>query len=200
MFIKPNKFEKLIKTAYKAGRLHVGNDGLNFLAAGALGGAGWSMAMEEELIPKELKAIIIKYVGRMPAKGEYFLALSDGDQAEVEGAFCIGEEDTKNLQYAEATHLVYVKMDHAFNIFQSVSEKYDFMIAAPLIDTIDESAIDEMDGELGISGPYLDRAGRQMIIENDRMQLRLFIQEPPDDEAEALLDFLKEKDLNAGEA
>ena len=81
MFIKPSKFEKLIKTAYKGGRLHVGNDGENFLAAGA----GWSMSMRKDLIPKELRAIIIKYVGRMPDVDEYFLALEDGDQTEVPG-------------------------------------------------------------------------------------------------------------------
>ena len=78
MFIKPSKFEKLIKTAYKGGRLHVGNDGENFLAAGA----GWSMSMRKDLIPKELRAIIIKYVGRIPDVDEYFLALEDGDQTE----------------------------------------------------------------------------------------------------------------------
>ena len=192
MFIKPSKFEKLIKTAYKSGRLHVGNDGINFLAAGA----GWSLAMEEELMPKELKAAVIKYVGRMPAKDEYFLALDDGDQAEVAGAFFIGEEDTKKFHYAEATHLAYIKGSVTYNIFQSASEKYDFVISADLINIIDESEIDDIDGELGISGPYLDRAGRQMIVENDRMQLRLFIPEP-DDDIEALLDFLKEKDINA---
>lgn len=191
MFIKPSKFEKLMKAAYKGGRLHVGNDGENFLAAGA----GWSMSMKENLIPKELRAIIIKYVGRMPDIDEYFLALEDGDQTEVPGAF-IGEEETSGLPFAEATHLAYIHGSSLFNIFQSVSDSYDFMVLASLVDAIDESMIEEWDGELKIRGPYLHRKGNQIIVENDRMQLRLFIERAEDAEAE-LLDYLAGADLNA---
>ena len=191
MFIKPSKFEKLIKTAYKGGRLHVGNDGENFLAAGA----GWSMSMRKDLIPKELRAIIIKYVGRMPDVDEYFLALEDGDQTEVPGAF-IGEEETSGLPFAEATHLAYVRGNNLFNIFQSVSDGYDFMVLASLVDAVDESMIEEWDGELKIKGPYLHRKGNQIIVENDRMQLRLFIARTEDAEA-GLMDFLAGADLNA---
>ena len=191
MFIKPSKFEKLIKTAYKDNRLHVGNDGENFLAAGA----GWSMAMKEHLIPKELKAIIIKYVGYMPDPQECFLALEEGDQAEVPGAF-IGKENVKDMPFAEATRLAYIRNGVVFNIFQSVSKTKDFMIQASLIDLIDESEIDDQDGELRIRGPFLDLAGNQIIVENDRMQLRLFISSPDPAGAE-LLEHLEKTDLNS---
>lgn len=191
MFIKATKFKRLIKEAYKGGRLHVGNDGVNFLAAGA----GWSLAMREELMPKELKAAVIEYVGRMPDRDEYFLALEDGDQAEVAGAF-IGIEETAELPFAEATHLAYVRGKLLFNIFQSVKEEYDFMVSAPLVDMIDESVIEEADGELRIRGPYLDRRGNQIVVENDRMQLRLFISRMEDAEL-GLLDYLSAADLNS---
>lgn len=191
MFIKPSKFEKLIKAAYKGGRLHIGHDGKNFLAAGA----GWSAAMKEELMPKELKAVVIKYVGRMPDPEEYFLALEDGDQTEVPGAF-IGKEETADLPFAEATHLAYVRGDILFNIFQSVKGDYDFMVMAALVDLIDESVLDEWDGELRVRGPYLDRYNNQIVMENDRMQLRLFIASAEEAEAE-LLDYLKDIDLNS---
>ena len=191
MFIKPSKFEKLIKTAYKDSRLHVGNDGENFLAAGA----GWSMAMKEHLIPKELKAIIIKYVGYMPDPQECFLALEEGDQAEVPGAF-IGKENVKDMPFAEATHLAYIRNGVLFNIFQGATETRDFMIKASMIDLIDESEIDVQDGELRIRGPYLDLAGNQIIVENDRMQLRLFISSPDPAGAE-LLEYLEKADLNS---
>lgn len=191
MFIKATKFKRLIKEAYKGGRLHVGNDGVNFLAAGA----GWSLAMKEGLMPKELKAAVIEYVGRMPDEQEYFLALEDGDQTEVAGAF-IGKEETADLPFAEATHLAYVRGEALFNIFQSVNGDYDFMVMAALIDLIDESVIEEWDGELKIRGPYLDRNRNQIIVENDRMQLRLFIARMEEAEAE-LLDYLKDTDLNA---
>lgn len=193
MFIKPSKFEKIIKTDYKRERLHVGNDGINFLAAGA----GWSLAMVEDLMPKELKAVVIKYVGRMPEKYEYFLALAAGDQAEVAEAFVIGKENTKELTYAEATHLAYVDGSMLYNIFQSANDKYDFFINASLVDLIDETMIDLSDGETGISGPFLDRSGRQIIVENDRMQLRLFMRSLNNEYEEELLNYLKETDLNA---
>ena len=141
MFIKASKFEKLIKTAYKDSRLHVGNDGVNFLAAGA----GWSMAMREDLMPKELKAAVIKYVGRMPDAEEYFLALEDGDQTEVPGAF-IGKVDTRDMPYAEATRLVYMREGMLLNIFQAATESRTFMVQAQLVDLIDESVIDTWDG------------------------------------------------------
>lgn len=191
MFIKATKFKRLIKEAYKGGRLHVGNDGVNFLAAGA----GWSLAMREELMPKELKAAVIEYVGHMPEPYEYFLALEDGDQAEVAGAF-IGIEETAELPFAEATRLAYVRGKLMFNIFQSVKEEYDFMVSAPLVDMIDESVIEEADGELRIRGPYLDRRGNQIVVENDRMQLRLFISRMEDAEL-GLLDYLSAADLNS---
>ena len=191
MFIKASKFEKLIKTAYKDSRLHVGDDGVNFLAAGA----GWSMAMRGDLMPKELKAAVIKYVGRMPCPGEYFLALEEGDQAEVPGAF-IGKTDTRDMPYAEATHLAYIRNGVLFNIFQSVTENRDFMVPAQLVDVIDESVIDTWDGELKIAGPYLDIRNRQIIVQNDRMQLRLFISPTEGAEAE-LLNYLARTDLNS---
>lgn len=191
MFIKPSKFEKLIKTAYKDSRLHVGNDDVNFLAAGA----GWSVAMREDLMPKELKAVVIKYVGRMPDREEYFLALEDGDQAEVPGAF-IGKIDTRDMPYAEATYLAYIRNGVLFNIFQSVTENRDFMVQSQLVDVIDESVVDTWDGELKIAGPYLDIRNRQIIVQNDRMQLRLFIS--PTEAAEAeLLNYLAGTDLNS---
>lgn len=191
MFIKASKFEKLIKTAYKDNRLHVGNDGEYFLAAGA----GWSMAMKEHLIPKELKAIIIKYVGYMPDPQECFLALEEGDQAEVPGAF-IGKENVKDMPFAEATHLAYIRNGVLFNIFQGATENRDFMIKASMIDLIDESEIDVQDGELKIRGPYLDLAGNQIIVENDRMQLRMFISSQDPAGAE-LLEYLEKADLNS---
>ena len=191
MFIKASKFEKLIKTAYKDNRLHVGNDGEYFLAAGA----GWSMAMKEHLIPKELKAIIIKYVGYMPDPQECFLALEEGDQAEVPGAF-IGKENVKDMPFAEATHLAYIRNGVLFNIFQGATENRDFMIKASMIDLIDESEIDVQDGELRIRGPYLDLAGNQIIVENDRMQLRMFISSQDPAGAE-LLEYLEKADLNS---
>ena len=191
MFIKASKFEKLIKTAYKDNRLHVGNDGEYFLAAGA----GWSMAMKEYLMPKEMKAAVIKYVGRMPEREEYFLALEEGDQEEVPGAF-IGKEDIKDLPYAEPTHLAYICHGTLFNIFQSISSDRDFMVRASTIDMIDESEIDVQDGELKLTGPYLDLAGNQIIVENDRMQMRLYISEPDAAEAE-LLGYLEKVDLNS---
>lgn len=191
MFIKPSKFEKLIKTAYKDNRLHVGNDGENFLAAGA----GWSIAMKEYLMPKEMKAAVIKYVGRMPEREEYFLALEEGDQEEVPGAF-IGKEDIKDLPYAEPTRLAYICHGTLFNIFQSISSDRDFMVRAQLVDVIDESVIDTWDGELKIAGPYLDIRNRQIIVQNDRMQLRLFISPTEGAEAE-LLNYLARTDLNS---
>ena len=191
MFIKASKFEKLIKTAYKDSRLHVGDDGENFLAAGA----GWSMAMREDLMPKELKAAVIKYVGRMPCPGEYFLALEEGDQAEVPGAF-IGKTDTRDMPYAEATHLAYIRNGVLFNIFQSVTENRDFMVPAQLVDLIDEPVIDTWDGELRITGPYMDIRTRQIIVQNDRMQLRLLMAIPEDAEVE-MLRYLAGTDLNS---
>lgn len=191
MFIKANRFEKIIKTAYKGSRLHVGNDGVNFLASGA----GWALSMKEDLMSKELKAVVIKYVGRMPCPGEYFLALEEGDQTEVPGAF-IGKADTRNLPYAEATRLAVIREDALLNIFQAVTENRVFMILAHLVDLIDESVIDTWDGELRITGPYMDVQNRQIIVQNDRMQLRLFMTVPEDTETE-LLNYLGKTDLNS---
>lgn len=191
MFIKANRFEKIIKTAYKGSRLHVGNDGVNFLASGA----GWALSMKEDLMSKELKAVVIKYVGRMPAPEEYFLALEEGDQTEVPGAF-IGKVDTRNLPYAEATRLAVIREEALLNIFQAVTENRVFMVLAQLVDLIDESVIDTWDGELRITGPYMDVRNRQIIVQNDRMQLRLFMTVAEDTETE-LLDYLGKTDLNS---
>lgn len=191
MFIKANRFEKIIKTAYKGSRLHVGNDGVNFLASGA----GWALSMKEDLMSKELKAVVIKYVGRMPDPDEYFLALEEGDQTEVPGAF-IGKADTRNLPYAEATRLAVIREDALLNIFQAVTENRVFMVLAQLVDLIDESVIDTWDGELRITGPYMDVRNGQIIVQNDRMQLRLFMTVPEDTETE-LLDYLGKTDLNS---
>ena len=191
MFIKANRFEKIIKTAYKGSRLHVGNDGVNFLASGA----GWALSMKEDLMSKELKAVVIKYVGRMPCPGEYFLALEEGDQTEVPGAF-IGKTDTRDLPYAEATRLAVIRENSLLNIFQAVTENRVFMVLAQLVNLIDESVIDTWDGELRIAGPYMDVRNRQIIVQNDRMQLRLFMTVPEDTETD-LLNYLGKTDLNS---
>lgn len=191
MFIKANRFEKIIKTAYKGSRLHVGNDGVNFLASGA----GWALSMKEDLMSKELKAVVIKYVGRMPDPEEYFLALEEGEQTEVPGAF-IGKADTRDLPYAEATRLAVIREDALLNIFQAVTENRVFMVLAQLVDLIDESVIDTWDGELRITGQYMDVRNRQIIVQNDRMQLRLFMTVPEDTETE-LLNYLGKTDLNS---
>lgn len=191
MFIKASKFEKLIKEAYKDGRLHIGNDGERFLAAGA----GWSLSMTEELMPKELKAVVIKYVGYMPGEEDYYLALPDGDQQEIPGAF-IGNIQTKKMGYAELTKLAYKHHRVWYYIGQSVTEDRAFMVKAYLIDMIDATAIEDYDGETQLNGPFIDFPDNQMIVENDRMQLRLFLLKPEEAEAE-LLAFLGERDLNA---
>lgn len=191
MFIKANRFERIIKTAYKGSRLHVGNDGVNFLASGA----GWALSMKEDLMSKELKAVVIKYVGRMPCPGEYFLALEEGDQTEVPGAF-IGKTDTRDLPYAEATRLAVIRENSLLNIFQAVTENRVFMVLAQLVNLIDESVIDTWDGELRIAGPYMDVRNRQIIVQNDRMQLRLFMTVPEDTETD-LLNYLGKTDLNS---
>lgn len=191
MFIKASKFEKLIKEAYKDGRLHIGHDGERFLAAGA----GWSVSMTEELMPKELKAVVIKYVGWMPQDGDYYLALPDGDQQEIPGAF-IGHVPIKKMGYAELTNLAYRYRKELYYIGQSVNDERAFMVKAYLVDMIDEAAIEGYDGETKLDGPLIDFSGNQMIVENDRMQLRLFLLRPEEAEAE-LLDFLGERDLNA---
>ena len=70
------------------------------------------------------------------------------------------------------------------------------MVPAQLVDVIDESVIDTWDGELKIAGPYLDIRNRQIIVQNDRMQLRLFISPTEGAEAE-LLNYLARTDLNS---
>lgn len=191
MFIKATKFEKLIKEAYNDGRLHIGSEDGRFLASGA----GWSIAMKEDLMPKELKAAVIKYVGYMPLDGEYFLALPDGDQTEVPGSY-VGKVQTKKLGYAELTNLAYRYRKDAYYIGQAVTENRTFMVKGSLVDTIDGTAIEDYDGETKLDGPFIDFKGNQMIVENDRMQMRLFLLRPEEAEAE-LLDFLGERDLNA---
>ena len=190
MFIKASKFEKLIKEAYKDGRLHVGNDGKRFLAAGA----GWSLSMTEELMPKELKAVVIKYVGWTPVSGEYYLADPKGDQMETPGYF-VGNIQTKEMGYAEMTKLAYLYRQELYYIGQSVREDRAFMVKACLVDMIDETVIEDYDGETRLLGPFIDFQGNQMIVENDRMQLRLFLLRPEEAEAE-LLCFLGKLDLN----
>ena len=191
MFIKASKFEKLIKEAYKDGRLHIGKEDEKFMASGA----GWSLSMVEDLMPKEMRAAVIKYVGWMPENGDYYLAMPDGDQQEVPGAF-IGVEDTRKLKYAEMTRLAYRDGKELFYIGQSVNEDRAFAVRADLIDMIDETEIDIKDGETKIVGPFIDFPGNQIIVENGRMQLRLFLLRPKEAEAE-LLDFLGERDLNS---
>lgn len=191
MFIKATKFERLIKEAYNNGRLHIGSEDGMFLASGA----GWSIAMDEDLMPKEMKAAVIKFVGYMPGDGCYLLALPSGDQTEVPGSY-VGKVKTKKLGYAELTRLAYRLGKETYYIGQAVNENRSFMVKGSLIDMIDKTVIEDHDGETDLDGPYIDFPGNQMVVENDRMQMRLFLLSPEAAEAE-LLDFLEKRDLNS---
>lgn len=80
MFIKTSNFKKLLKEAYKGGRLHLGRIGENTLMIHT----GYTVLNIEidKMLPAE-KAAVVEFSGELPQEGESWLCTDGGNQIEV---------------------------------------------------------------------------------------------------------------------
>lgn len=76
MFCRPQILKKLMKIAFKANRLVVGNTGDEYY----LRGTNWELICKKEIVPNSILAQIMELAGEIPADGECFRTDADGNQ------------------------------------------------------------------------------------------------------------------------
>ena len=68
MFLSIPKFKRMIKAAYRHGGIHLASDGYTYKIASTY----WTVLIQTDYLPKEIKACIIELTGAMPITGEAY--------------------------------------------------------------------------------------------------------------------------------
>ena len=191
MFVKLSRIVSLMKSAYKSGGLRLAADELFY----SLEGRNWAMQIFKEHAPKEFIGEIIKLSGKLPDKGEQFLAGSEGNQEEI--AYRPGdyldvyrnalEAEAEGNQLDQSQFLLTTRAGTIYIVFQGGKRTYT--MPASMATMIDRSYCTKNE-ELfppyrGLAGAYYRRS--------DHMAMAISLYAP--EELKPAVDFLDGEDL-----
>lgn len=117
MFINSSAFKKLIKEAYRCGRLIVGAAEKEYF----IEGGSWIIRIHKKAFPKKEKAAVIELTGELPAAGEVFRAAKGAaNQYEIpeNSTWDIRENARKCKEILSVTKALYQTGDHTCRILQ----------------------------------------------------------------------------------
>lgn len=192
MFLNKTIFKKWIKEAYNHNCLRVGmiHDGM------ALSGPHWIVWLEEGGIPNWVKASVMEFAGKLPERGELFLAgKEDGIKTRIpEGPFL----DLPS-RFMEAktpfwtTRAVYGTKWSAYRLLQNAATKEIVTLSEELYRVIDLSNMEN--GESAPAGPSArNEAAEIMMWKNEKCALALLTAKAGD-RAGIVLDLLAKVDF-----
>lgn len=156
MFVKSAKFKQLIKEAYSAAGLKLGNDGTGIIIAGSY----WAIWVNRDYIPKKVLAIIVELNGEIPEQGEFYISNKYGKQYEFDysDVYRVMEQEIK--KELEITNLLIGHRSGAkTRVLQEPKERKIILISERFIEMIDSMAVLQDDGEAFPEGPTLTNYG-----------------------------------------
>ena len=151
MFFKMSVLKKLMKNAYKGGCLVLGDSMEGYVIASGW----WSIWINKEYTPKELKAAIIELCGELPF-GEWFRASSSmGNQGMMPFEDSVHPVHLFNnsKEPVNITRILMTKGESLMRLLQNEETKEVSAISEVILNLIDEKTIKEEDGEYPPIGP-----------------------------------------------
>lgn len=194
MFLKGTAFKKLIKEAYKEGRLRLKNDGEGITISGGY----WSIWIVRELIPKERLANIIELTGQIPEVGEKFCVTAAGNQYEIYETEEISEMETaeKCDTKLNVTKVLFSEPSGVHvRVLQNIENKKIILINDKFVQMVDMRELDYKNGESGIHGPEV---GREVGVFWRSNIMTLRVMPRTDEKGRELLEHLEKINLPEG--
>lgn len=158
MFIHMPTFKKLMKQAFSAGRLTVGNsNGGLFVECGT-----FIVWLETSTIPNKVKGAIMELTGELPSEEHVFKAGKEGNQYELPWNYTWNVRE--GARKADKRYIVSpIVLDdsryNAFRFLQQAGTSNVKAISEVFIGMIDHAEIDQENGEGSVQGPYSTERG-----------------------------------------
>lgn len=166
MFLKPQILKKIMKSAFKAHLLVVGNTGDAYY----LRGINWELTCKKEIVPNCILAQVMELAGELPAIGEWFRTDVDGNQ------MMMPVEQVKIPSTAEKIVETDVVIEANSGEYQRVLQfgqnKEIYLLNELLYQMVNPEYCDRNNGEKHPEGPYCDPS-EGVFYTNGMMTLRL---------------------------
>lgn len=170
MFVNAKGFKRLIKQAYNNWGLHIEHTGGMY----AVTSNRWRMEIIDTRLPKSIKACLIELIGDLPGGGEGIVARKKEAPQEKFGIAYKGLEKSFDHMTRDITESnVRILQDADWlAVYQDVSTGAKLAINATFADLIDESELNEQEGECSPGYPRTD--GTRVIWSNNVMQFMCY--------------------------
>ena len=165
MFFKMSILKKMIKEAYKSKCLIIGHEEVINKEDGTIDregyiivGGWWSIYIEHDFAPKELKAALMEIAGEIPCGNRYFRVLDEGNQEHLG----IGDSGHPMKLFARCkydvniTKMAAVFLDYPVRLLQNSCTQEVTGIKELACELIDKKSIDYDNGEYEPIGPRTD--------------------------------------------
>lgn len=169
MFIATAGFKRLIKEAYKNGRLVAAATAEEY----SFEGSYWIIRVDRNRLPKKEKAAVVELTGELPSPGNAFRAKKgEANQYEITGndAWDIGNIFRRCREEMTVTKCLFQSGADAFRVIQNRRTNNCFFVSERFIAILDSSALTE--GESLPEGPRALADGRGAVYwKNNSMSL-----------------------------
>lgn len=178
MFISTSQLSKLMKEAYKAGGIRIGNieDGLNIFAG------SWGLWIDENHIPNKVKAVVMELAGELPTEGRVFKVSKEDPVPQYElildNRFCLNSLEKASDEPVSKTGVMLDLKYAEYELLQNNRTKRITLINRKLMSLIDVSEIDyNIEGEP--SGPCTGLSNEMYFWKNATCTLLICGTKPP---------------------
>ena len=191
MFVNAKGLKRLIKQAYNNWGLHIEHtNGMYTIASNR-----WTMEIIDTHLPKSIKACLIELIGDLPGDEEGIVARKKEPPQEEFGIAYKGlEESFDHMKRDIAESNVRFLQDADWlAVYQDVSTGEKLAINSTFADLIDESELNEQEGECSPGYPRAD--GTRVIWSNNVMQFMCYKRDIKYQKEKELINALEEIDI-----
>lgn len=191
MFINAKGFKRLIKQAYNNWGLHIEHiEGMYAIAS-----RRWTMEIIDTHLPKSIKACLIELIGDLPGEGEGIVARKKEAPQEEFGIASKGLEKIFDRMTHDITesNVRFLQDTDWLAVYQDVSTGAKLAINATFADLIDESELNEQEGECSPGYPRTD--SYRVIWSNNVMGFMCYKRDIKYRKEQELMNALEETDI-----
>ena len=191
MFVNAKGFKRLIKQAYNNRGLHIEHTGGMY----AITSNRWRMEIIDTRLPKSIKACLIELIGDLPGDEEGIVARKKEAPQEEFGIAFQGLEKIFDQMTHDITesNVRFLQDTDWLAVYQDVSTGAKLAINATFADLIDESELNEQEGECSPGYPRTN--GTRVIWSNNVMQFMCYTRDIKYRKEEKLMNALEEIDI-----
>lgn len=165
MFLNNTILKRLMKEAYKTGRMTVAQTEERYFISGSY----WEMDVRKAFMPKQILAQLIELAGEVPEQGKAFRATKEGN-LEEDGL----RQEVKTEGFTEPIDVTDIIVIGSQGTYQRVLHTRDgktYIVNNVFVDIADNDAVDENAGEYRVTAPLYD-AGKGIMWENNVARFR----------------------------